>query len=164
MTRERTMTGSVLHAIGLLSTVLALTAGILGMHVMPSSHSMHTMATITGSPTATTGVVSTIIDGSAAGHSGHAGPAQERIMSQNAADSETFPSRAQCSCSGNCPNQHMMTAPCIPSVAPVGLSAPLPVDSVSITAPSRISTMTSWSLWAYRPAGPSPGELSISRT
>lgn len=164
MATQRTMPGSALLTAGLLSAVVALIAGILGMHVMTGTHSMHALTAVTGTPSAAVGSVSTTTDRESTGHSGHAGASQERAASRDAAASGMSASPAQCSCSGNCTNQHAMSASCIPSVAPGGLSAPAPNDTPSITAPSQTSTIIARRVWAYRLGSPSPAELSSSRT
>lgn len=154
MAAQRTTSGSVLLSAGLLAAVLALIAGILGMHVMTGSHSAHAATTAPGAPTSAAGT----------GHTDHAPTAAEIAVVQDPGVVGDAVSPAQCSCSGNCSSQHAMAASCIPSVAPAGLTAPLPDNTVSITVPSPNSAAASRVPWSYRPGSPSPGELSISRT
>ncbi|NHW49320.1 MULTISPECIES: hypothetical protein [unclassified Paenarthrobacter] len=164
MAAQRTTAGSALLTGTLLAAVLAIITGILGMHVMTGTHSAHSAAAVPAdAPVMATRVLAT--SGHPSGHASH-----QQSASSGAAALEELPaslgaaSPAQCSCSGNCPSEHSMTAACIPSAAAGVLAAPVPAEAPSITAPSPASTFMAWSLWSYRPGGPSPGELSISRT
>ncbi|NQD89691.1 hypothetical protein HP499_18060 [Paenarthrobacter sp. CM16] len=163
MAAQRTIAGSALLTGTLLAAVLAIITGILGMHVMTGTHSAHSAMTIPSqTPIIATGVLST--SGSPSDHAGHRSSTSGVAVLQalTPAYGATFP--AQCSCSGNCSSEHSMTAVCIPSAASGVLAAPVPAEAPSITAPSPASTFMVWCLWSYRPGGPSPGELSISRT
>ncbi|NHW48600.1 hypothetical protein HAV21_17140 [Paenarthrobacter sp. MSM-2-10-13] len=170
MAAQRTMMSSALLTASLLTAVLALITGILGMHVMTGTHSAHTAAMVSVGMTDTTGSYPAMSEHPTpglpvSGHASHSvspssGPAAlQKLSAVNAA-----PSPAQCSCSGNCSSQHSMSASCIPTVATGALAAPVPDDTVSITAQSAASTIAAPVPWSYRPGSPSPGELSISRT
>ncbi|MET4901617.1 DUF6153 family protein [Paenarthrobacter sp. CC6] len=156
MAAQRTTSGSTLLSVGLLAAVLALIAGILGMHVMTGAHSAHAGTTVSEAGTSAAGTTVT-------GHDNHGPAPQENAVVQLTMLGDAA-SPAQCSCSGNCSSQHAMATSCIPTVAPGGLTAPLPNTSISITTPSSESANAPSIPWSYRPGSPSPGELSISRT
>ncbi|WP_420179889.1 hypothetical protein [Paenarthrobacter sp. TA1.8] len=162
MAAQRTMAGSALLTASLLAAVLAIIAGILGMHVMTGTHSAHSSGMVSGGMPDTTGHAPS--GSEASGHAGHLVSSPEPAALQELSTSNGATSPAQCSCSGNCSSQHSMSASCIPTVATGGLAAPVPDDSVSITAQSAASTITARVPWSYRPGSPSPGDLSISRT
>ncbi|MFK0002354.1 DUF6153 family protein [Paenarthrobacter sp. NPDC090520] len=122
-------TRSFLRTAGLLSAVFALIAGILGMHVMTGTHSLHATA--------------------AATHAKHAVEA---------------PSAEHCSCATDCTDQHVKTVSCTPTVATGALAAPAPDSSAALPVTLQPVAFASGKVWQYRPDGPSPGDLSISRT
>lgn len=136
----RAMTSSFLCAAGLLLAVFALIVGILGMHVMTGTHSAHATAAATPSTKAT--AIST--------HAEHA-------MNDVAAS-------AHCSCASVCTDQHATSVTCTPSVSTGVLAAPAADTSAPLTATLQAVAGTAVASWMYRPGGPSPGELSISRT
>ncbi|MET3949216.1 hypothetical protein [Arthrobacter sp. UYEF36] len=141
---------------GLLTAVLALIAGILGMHVMTATHAMH-------SPAAAAATISAAHqDSPRAGHAGEhpAGPSPEMPAAQDEAVARTV----QCTDSNHCTSRQSMTASCTPSAKTGSLAAPLPGTGVIArhTNPGMQSTMGA--LWSYLPGSPSPGRLCISRT
>lgn len=144
---------------GLVAAVLALIAGIFGMHIMTGTHSMH-------SPAATQAATAVTAHGPSSGdnHMGqHAtGPSSARVAAgvQEAAGT----SAGQCSEAGGCTSMQAMTAACTPSAKTGSLAAPQPgtgMISVNINT-GALSTITD--RWSYLPGSPSPGELCISRT
>ena len=161
MQARRTMSGTFLN-IGLLVTVMALIAGVLGMHVMTGLHTQHPVTTA-----ATTTVISgRTVDHGTAAHDPHGGGATTTAAETDAGPA-TGPAAGpltQCACSGNCSTEHAMGVSCIPSTATSVLAAPLP--GTSTTAPSSFRPVATGAgtLWSYLPGSPSPGELSISRT
>ena len=159
MTAQRTTAGFSFLATGLLGAVIALIVGILGMHVMTGTHSLHAAGTVSTAGTAS----SAGTDSAAPGHSSHGRiPSHGASLEEPAAHSD-LPITTQCSCSGNCSAEHAMAASCIPLAAST-LSAPAP-DSTPAVAPSYFgATAAAGDEWTYRPGSPSPGELSISRT
>ncbi|MCM0616567.1 hypothetical protein [Paenarthrobacter sp. TYUT067] len=161
MAAQRTIAGSALLTATLLAAVLAIIAGILGMHVMTGTHSARSAAAVPADMTATAAQAAA---GNPSGHGGHQPPSSGATATEELSTSHGAVSPAQCSCSGNCSSEHSMTAACIPSAAAGVLAAPVPTEAPSITAPTLDSTFAVWNLWSYRPGGPSPGELSISRT
>ena len=145
-----------LRRAGLFGAVLALIAGIFGMHVITTTHSLHarSMAAAAGSAHH---------ESSVAGHTGGhlpASSATEVPGFQTGSGLEAV----QCSDSGNCTSMHAMAASCIPSAKSGSLAAPLPGTWViARSADTRALTDTSAG-WSYLPGSPSPGELCISRT
>ena len=129
MAAQRTTAGSALLTGTLLAAVLAIITGILGMHVMTGTHSAHSAAAVPAdAPVMATRVLAT--SGHPSGHASH-----QQSASSGAAALEELPaslgaaSPAQCSCSGNCPSEHSMTAACIPSAAAGVLAAPVPAEA-----------------------------------
>ncbi|WP_411374192.1 DUF6153 family protein [Arthrobacter sp. MPF02] len=109
---------------GLLSAVLALVAGILGMHVMTPDHSVH------------------------GGHTA-------------AAHGVSF--RAPDSCSSGCPGAEEAGASCIP-LAKTGLLAAVPPPAAAAASLEPGRGIRGAAGYSYVPPGPTPCELSISRT
>lgn len=93
-------------------------------------------------------------------HSAHATAAATH--SQHAVAQE--PTAAHCSCAGDCGDQQAATVTCTPSLAAGVLAAAAPDTVTVLPATLQPADFTSASVWQYRPAGPSPGDLSISRT
>ncbi|MFI2564122.1 DUF6153 family protein [Paenarthrobacter sp. NPDC018779] len=123
-------TRSFLRTAGLFAAVFALIAGILGMHVMTGTHSLHATAAATHTAQAAAEVSS----------SGH------------------------CSCATDCTDQHVNNVSCTPTVASGALAAPAPDNRTVLPATLQPLAFTTGAVWQYRPDGPSPGDLSISRT
>ncbi|WP_017197945.1 DUF6153 family protein [Arthrobacter sp. M2012083] len=163
MATQRTMAGSALLTTALLTAVLAIIAGILGMHVLAGTHSAHSSVTASAGMPDTAGQALSGSGSQASGHGAHLAASREDAL-QELPPSSGAASFAQCSCSGNCSSQHSVNVACIPSVATGGLAAPAPTEALSITGQSAASTSTALAPWSYRPGSPSPGELSISRT
>ncbi|MGP0222633.1 MULTISPECIES: hypothetical protein [unclassified Paenarthrobacter] len=141
---------------GLLTAVLALIAGILGMHILVGgAHSTHQAATV--GTAASTAVVNhaTAAGHAAAGHTGHA-------TSADTGAGTAAP--AQCMCQGNCSTGHAMGSSCIPSPKTASLAAPLPERASFLSPAHRAVSSHAGSMWSYQPGSPSPGDLSISRT
>ncbi|MFW0772815.1 DUF6153 family protein [Paenarthrobacter nitroguajacolicus] len=162
MAGQRTMTSSALLTTALLTAVLAIIAGILGMHVLTSAHSAQSSTTAARMPYMA-GQSPAAPGGEASGHDDHAAAPAEPAMAELSA-AKGADSAVQCSCSGKCSSQHSMGASCIPSATAAALAAPVPNDTTSVTAQSAVPTSTPRIPWSYRPGSPSPGELSISRT
>ncbi|XAS66959.1 hypothetical protein V3C33_16025 [Micrococcaceae bacterium Sec5.7] len=145
--------------VGLLAGILAVIAGIFGMHIMTGNHAMHNPSAVAAT----------------AGAAAHAGAAAPDVHTGHQAAGTTtadpspvvatgVASGESCPCSGNCTSMHAMTAPCTPSASSGSLAAPLPGTTVLAFTfnPSVASTVAG--LYSYLPGSPSPGELSISRT
>lgn len=155
--------GSFLRGAGLLAGVLAVIAGILGMHIMTGTHLMHSPAAITASTGASTVGTGPATSAGAGNHLEHPAPAAAHAHPASSAQHGVSPPE-QCSCSANCPSLHTMTASCTPSAKTGSLSAPLDstAGSAAISPPGPADAPASH--WSYLPGSPSPGELSISRT
>ncbi|WP_461856912.1 hypothetical protein [Arthrobacter sp. C152] len=137
----------LLRAAWLLAATLALTAGILGMHVLTAGHASHASVS-----NATHGAGHTAVAHSAgAGHAGHAAPAADA------------PEPAAATCGDTCPGVHESGAPCVPTAPgnPVTLYPP-EAGPAALPAPPVAGTRTP--VHGYRPPSPTPCELSISRT
>ena len=145
-------TTAFLHRAGLLAGILAVLAGILGMHVMTGTHSMHSPATVMAStPTGAEAQAESAHD--------HTSSAYHASFAQGAAGAHE-----QCSCSDSCSGEHTMTVACTPSAKTGSLSAPMPGTAVFSVDSGAGAARTAPGLWSYLPDTPSPGELSISRT
>ena len=146
-----------LRRAGLFTAVLALIAGIFGMHVMTATHAMH-------SPATATATVSAHHDSSPARHAGDlpAEPASAPYV--HAAQDEAGARTVQCTDSNTCTSMQSMTAACTPSAKTASLAAPLPGTGIIASNPNAGMHSTISALWSYLPGSPSPGELCISRT
>ena len=135
---------------GMLAGMLAIIAGIFGMHILSGSHDMPMAAS--GSQTGTL-------------HSGHAtGGPMDGQPSTTAVDDSATPAAASSSCldPAPCPVMGSMSQECVPAPGNTSFDAPLPgtttlayrVDSGTDHTPGRL----------HFSASPSPGDLGISRT
>ena len=146
-----------LRRAGLFATVLALIAGIFGMHVMTATHAMH-------SPATAGAAVSVHHESSPAGHTGEHAPGPSSAPDMPGAQGEAGTRTVQCTDSGNCTSMQAMTGSCTPSAKTGSLAAPLPGAGI-IAGTSATGTLATISAqWSYLPGSPSPGELCISRT
>lgn len=146
-----------LHRAGLVAAVLAIMAGIFGMHVLTATHVMHSLASATAAAEPRAMAVS---------HD-HAGPAEPGRVSDHSARAEQNLAEAvleHCAESGDCTSMHAMTVACTPSAKTASMAAPPPGTLVlaisNNTAPAGAVT----GQWSYVPGSPSPCDLSISRT
>ena len=148
---------ALLRRAGLFTAVLALIAGIFGMHVMTATHAMHSPATAAATS-------NTPHDSSAKGHTGEHLPGQAVALEIPAAQDEAGTRTVQCTDSDGCTSMASMTAACTPSAKTGALAAPLPGAGfiARTTGTGTQSTVGAW--WSYLPGSPSPGELCISRT
>lgn len=149
-----------LRRAGLLAGILAIIAGILGMHVMTGTHSMHAPAAVTASADTTVHAESAAADGHA-GHQTAGTPAAHRA---SGAQDRIVAAGQSCSCSGNCTGMQAMAASCIPSAQTGSLAAPLPGTPGFTVNVSAGMAGAATGHYSYLPGSPSPGELSISRT
>lgn len=157
----RTAVVAALRPAALAAAVLALLAGILGMHVLTAGHSAH------ATPAST-----------AAKHAGHAGAAHDGDAHPRAGDHAVGHSHdghtgqgaqpaagsftASGSCSSGCPGAEEAGAACVPLV-PAGSPAVAPPPATS-AAPLYLAAGARSTAYNYIPSGPTPCELSISRT
>ena len=146
-----------LRRAGLFTAVLALIAGIFGMHVMTATHAMH-------SPATAAATVSAHHDSSPAGHAGElpAGPSSSPDV--HAAQDDAGARTVQCTDSNNCTSMQSMTAACTPSAKTGSLAAPLPGTGIIARDTNAGTQSTISALWSYLPGSLSPAELCISRT
>jgi hypothetical protein len=141
------------HA-GLLATVLAVIAGIFGMHVITGTHAMH-------SPAATAGTAHAAPSGH---HGSHQAPETLRDYQAPGVQDTASVQAENCSGSGGCASMQTMTAACTPSAKTGSLTAPLPGTAVFAIGSKTGDAATATESWPYLPDSPTPGELSISRT
>lgn len=147
--------------------VLAVIAGIFGMHVMTGSHAAHTSAghAVVGhaaSPSyAVTGDAHA--SHSAAGHAAAAddGGGQPGGPAHPGGDAAVVLA-ANGVCAETCPGAEEPGASCVPSPNS-GTLAVIAPPSAAVEQP-RAWTATAGSGYSYIPSGPTPCELSISRT
>ena len=146
-----------LRRAGLFTAVLALIAGIFGMHVMTASHAMHSPATAAATVSAHHG-------SSPAGHAGEHRPGPQSSPDVPAAQDEASARTVQCKDSNHCTSMQSMTAACTPSAKTGSLAAPLPGTGIIAGKTNAGTQGTISPLWSYLPGSLSPGELCISRT
>ncbi|MFF1385710.1 hypothetical protein ACFVWT_19335 [Arthrobacter sp. NPDC058288] len=146
-----------LRRAGGLAAVLAVIAGILGMHVMTGDHSMPSPAAMT---TTTAGAVHNTAS-PPDGHSGHQVSGGHSTQEASVQDVTGSPSEP---CSGSCTSMQTMTVSCTPSAKSGSLTAPLPGTTLFGVIPGAGLAGARPNAYSYLPGGPSPGELSISRT
>ena len=146
----RRITTAFLPSAGLLALVIAVVAGILGMHVIAAGHGEHSMAAAASTAAA------------APAHDGHHEP--ERHLEHQATDAIGHAAPERDACSGGCTDLHATTASCTPSAKTGSLSAPLPGNAAFGDISSAAAPCPAVLWYSYVPASPSPGELSISRT
>ncbi|MEO5318868.1 hypothetical protein PV761_09840 [Arthrobacter sp. CC3] len=145
-----------LRRAGLVAAVLAIIAGIFGMHVLTGTHAMHSPASATPAADAHTTEASP-------DHTGH--PAESGTVPDHASAGQNMAGVAveQCSESGDCTSMQAMTTACTPSAKTASMAAPPPGTNVlgnsNNTAAGAVTGQ-----WSYLPGSPSPCELSISRT
>jgi hypothetical protein len=154
MTAARSIASMFLRPAGLFSLVLALIAGIFGMHVMNGHHIMH-------------GPASAMTVAESAGHSHPAGGAAHGVTAgaAHAAAAGVEISAATGCLHGNCSGTEAMTVSCTPSGKTDTLAVPVPGTAAVGAALVRAGPAGQVSgRSAYRPDTPSPCELSISRT
>ena len=146
-----------LNRAALLTAVLAIIAGIFGMHVITAGHTTHsaTAAAVADAP----------IHGDSILTHHHVGNAHKpaRLLEPDRLHAAPR-SVGECSCSGNCTATHEMTVSCIPSAKTASLAAPLPGSTVFASPTDCGTGDAAAARWSYLPTGPSLLELSISRT
>ena len=143
-----------LRRVSVLAGIVAVIAGIFGMHIMTGSYSMPVSAAGQGADAARDAQASAAImstpDGAAA---------------QGAATAESQASLpgGPCPAPDVCATKSAMGAVCILSPGNPPLAAPLP-GITPVPVDDAAATSTSFSNYAYLPGSPSPGDLCISRT
>lgn len=149
--RTRVLSAALLRA-GLLAAVLAIVAGIFGMHVMAahSSHAGHpaVVQPQAADPAAGHPAAGHTHTGDTAGHpAGHAA-----VANFSAAES----------CSSGCPGAQEAGAPCIPLAKTASFAVVPPQAGTAGPAPTATARGTVG--YSYIPSSPTPCDLSISRT
>lgn len=87
-----------LHRIGLLCGILAITAGIFGMHVITGTHAMHAPAAVVASADAAVHPEPPASDG----HEGHEAGGTSAAHQASGVQDRIVAAGQSCSCSGNC--------------------------------------------------------------
>ena len=145
-----------LRRASLLAGMLAIIAGILGMHIMTGTHSTPASATGPGMDMAQ------VMQPPATGHTAHATGAASATDSSPAPGTTSTPGHS-CADPGGCAVMSAMDASCIPSPGNTSLAAPLP-GSTPFAAYDDADAPTPAATYSYLPESPSPGQLCISRT
>lgn len=140
---------------GLVTAVLAIIAGIFGMHVLTATHAMHSPA----SATSAAQPHATAVSPDHAGHSG-AFSHQGRSLEQDRPGAIV----GQCSESGDCTCLQAMTVACTPLAKTASMAAPPPGTLVLGISTNTAPAGAVNGQWSYLPGSPSPCALSISRT
>jgi hypothetical protein len=138
----------------LLAGLLAIVAGILGMHIMTGTHAM---------PAAATGHDTGAL---------HAMPAPEHpnhvaditaVTGTTAAPGITHAPGPSCADTGGCTMISAMGGNCVPSPGTTTLAAPPPGTTPLPSSRGPITGLPDTG-YGFIPRSPSPGQLSISRT
>ena len=140
-----------------LAAVLAIVAGILGMHVITGNHSMHSMTAMGAESAGTLQPVHA--DGAAESHPDHTASGMHAVQEAAGHDMGSVDP-----CCASCTGMQTMTVSCTPSAKSGSLSAPLPGTTVFGAIPVTAAQGTVASTYAYLPGSPSPGDLCLSRT
>jgi hypothetical protein len=143
-----------LRRMSLLAALLAIIAGLFGMHVLVGSHGVHGPVVSSAAADSPVGNPQTT---AATGHSGHGtAPAPVAKSTGNQPPS--------CSCQGSCGEVSAAHATCVPAPGGTSLAAPppgtVPFDGPDLSG-GRFQAVAEY---PYLPGSPSPGDLSISRT
>lgn len=165
---------SALRRAGLLAGILAVIAGLLGMHIFSGPHGMHSHEPIPGSA-GQAAAEHPAASPSAPAHDGHAShsagltaplpaavtPVPVTPASVTVGGSQVPPSYA---CPGGCADKSAVHVDCTPSPAGASLSAP-PPGTTTLAMQAWTSALAARQPdRTYRPGTPTPRDLSISRT
>lgn len=155
----------------LLAGILAIVAGILGMHTLTGNHAAHTLGA--GAPPSSVTAAPTGHGPSAhsghgpSAHNGHGSGAHSGMVQGNRNVVQHEPGAYGASavaCSGSLGSTESPAVACTPLAKAGSLSAPEP-GSAGQLADARVrSGVGTMRFYPYLPDGPSPGDLSISRT
>ncbi|MCQ9164189.1 DUF6153 family protein [Arthrobacter sp. STN4] len=142
----------------LLTVVLAIIAGLLGMHVIGGAQasplSPASMNSAVAAPAATT---------QSAAESAHAMPSGDTVAGQGLPSQEGLPAACSCTPSG-CDATMAMHGGCVPTFGPTVLSVPLPGIHTQLAAPAVFAATPGHKSVDRAPDPPSLNQLSISRT
>jgi hypothetical protein len=148
-------TGAFLRRAGLLAGMLAIIAGIFGMHIMTGSHNTPMAAAGSAAEMPHSGPVTVEgLPGQAAA------PAGVPVASSAAPDEI---STSSCLDPNPCPAMSSMGQVCIPAPGNTSLDAPLP-GTTAFALHTGTGTEQRAAAYRYLSISPSPGELCISRT
>ncbi|WP_395398703.1 hypothetical protein ACHMXB_12580 [Arthrobacter sp. UC242_113] len=142
---------------GGLAAVLAVVAGILGMHVITGNHSMHSMTAMSAESAGT--LQSVHAGGAAKSHPDHTASGTQAVQEAAGHDMGSVDP-----CCGSCTDMQTMTVSCTPSAKSGSLAAPPPGTTVFGAIPVMAAQGTVVSTYSYLPRSPSPSDLCISRT
>lgn len=153
----------------LLAGILAIVAGILGMHTLTGNHAAHTLGA--GAPpsyatAAPTGHGPSAHSGHGpSAHNGHGSGAHSHSAPSSVVRGEPAAYGASAvACSGTLGSTESPAVACTPLAKAGSLVAPEP-GSAGQLADARVSSgVGTMRFYACLPDGPSPGDLSISRT
>jgi hypothetical protein len=148
---------------GIVAGILAIIAGIFGMHIMTGNHTMH-------SPAAAQTPAGAVSVGDS--HDSHQRTAHPGLPDTSTAGATEHPvagalgagQAASCTCPAHCTSVQAMSAACIPSTNTGVLSAPEPGQGTLASDSWDGLPVRAGASYAHVPGSPSPGELSISRT
>jgi hypothetical protein len=174
MTARANVLSAALLRAGLLAAVLAIVAGIFGMHVMTADHGSHASpsthsraASLAGAAHADTvhsagdAAVAHSAGAHSAGHAVVGHPAGGHTPATQPEAGAFF--TASQSCSSGCPAARESGASCIPS-AKAGSLAVIPPPTGPAAHSGQAASTASAAGYSYVPSSPTPCELSISRT
>lgn len=159
--RLATLTGRAV----LLAGILAIVAGILGMHTLTGNHAAHTLGA--GAPPSTASATSGAQAHITQSRGGHSHCAHTRVVQGERSVVQGEPAAhgpSAAACTGSLGSTESPAAACTPLAKAGSLVAPEP-GSVGQLADAWVSSgVGTMRFYAYLPDGPSPGDLSISRT
>ena len=141
--------GVFLRRFSVLVGVLAIVAGIFGMHIMTGTHHTPPAAAVTG-------------ERLHAAQEPAAGQTLPRPATVGPGSHSMSTSPSSCTDTSGCTTMSTADGTCIPSPGHASLAAP-PPGSTGLTDQSQATVVTA-PRYAYLPGSPSPGELCISRT
>jgi hypothetical protein len=172
MTARASILSAVFLRAGLLAAVMAIMAGIFGMHVMTADHSSHAAHTDVSRSAVDPAVghapvAHTAEEHAAAGHTaghaavGHSVTGHPASAADAAGAGASF--TASASCSAGCPDAREAAASCTP-LAKAGSLAAVPPPAGHTALPAPAAGTRGATGYSFIPPSPTPCELSISRT
>ena len=164
---------SVLRHVALLTGLLGIIAGLLGMDILAGLHGTHSQAAHAGPAHSSAATAATPhampADHAHAGHSPAteataAGPVAASTVTAASVTVDGTPMPASCTCQGGCAEKPALHLDCTPSGSSATLSAPPPCTTVVQTQPWATAVAGNPVPSAHIPGSPTPNDLSISRT
>lgn len=146
---------AILRRVVVLTGVLAIVAGILGMHIMTGTHAMPAVAA--GHDTGALHAMQAATD-----HPGRVADITV-VTGTTTAQSLTHAPGPSCADSGGCTMISAMHGNCVPSPGNTTLAAPPPGTTPLLSSIGPITGVPDIG-YKFIPRSPSPGQLSISRT